>query len=164
MAFPNKVRRDLALLLVFAASIAETGGITLYAHSLTCGSEVSDVRQAFSSAYLAGDERRLAAVYSEDAVLRPPGREIQGREAIVAYFIGRKDRHRISHTLRSESLDEQGSMAVDKGIWEAAWQDSGRAVRSAHGRYVIVWARDTGGIWRIARESWRRPLISSPPG
>jgi len=157
MASSVKVRRDLALLLAIAASFAETGGVTLYANSLTCRSEVGIVRKELSSAFVTRNAQRLAAFYAEDALLRPPGRQIQGREAIVAYFIGRTDRRRLSHRLESESLEIDGVKAVDRGVWEASWQDPGQPVTSAHGRYLIVWMRNSAGIWRIAYESWPRP-------
>lgn len=112
--------------------------------------------RAFSEAYVNGDMAALQELYTEDAVLLPPGREIRGREAIARYFSPRPDRTNVSHAMTSSELKVVGELAVDVGTWSNTWRNEGEDEQNASERYLVVWRRGADGNWRIEYDMWHR--------
>lgn len=114
--------------------------------------------RAFSSAYVSGDTATLRDLYTADAVLLPPEREIRGRDAIVRYFAPSPRRRNLTHAMRSDEVRMFGETAIDVGEWSNTWQVGETAPREASGRYLVVWRKGTDGRWRMAYDMWHRPV------
>jgi uncharacterized protein (TIGR02246 family) len=120
--------------------------------------------RAFSDAYVAGDMETLGSVYTEDAVLYPPGSVIRGRAAIRRYFAPGPNRTNLAHAMTSERLTFDGDVAVDVGVWSNTLRRGSDAPQSAEGRYLVVWRREPDGRWRIEHDMWHRPAPTPTGG
>lgn len=157
MTNPALLAPLLVLLLLLTPGIAEPnaegGGET----TDEARSAILAASAAFSRAYVEGDMETLAALYTEDAVLLPPGRVVRGREAIARYFAPRPGRRNLSHSMRPDDLRIHGDTAVDSGTWTNVWQTGDGEPRRAEERYLVVWRRGDDGRWRIEYDMWHRP-------
>lgn len=112
---------------------------------------------AFSAAYVAGDTATIRSLYTTDAVLLPPGREIRGRNAIVRYFAPSPGRVNLTHEMRSSELRISGDEAVDIGTWSNGWRVGDGEPQEVADRYLVVWRKGADGRWRIEFDMWHRP-------
>lgn len=118
--------------------------------------EVMAASRAFSAAYVRGDTTAIRSLYTEDAVLLPPGREVRGRANIVRFFAPRPSRINVSHAMSSSELEIVGDLAVDIGTWSNTWKTDDAEEQTAAERYLVVWRRGADGQWRIQYDMWHR--------
>ncbi|MBA4138874.1 MAG: hypothetical protein C0518_16335 [Opitutus sp.] len=114
---------------------------------------------AFSAAFVANDGDALAACYTADGKIYPPNRTIVGRAAIKEFFAWRPGRRQIAHRMESESLRIDGNTAVDVGTWHSTTQSEGHEPVSFTDRYLVVWVRESDGVWRMLHDIWH----NAPP-
>lgn len=112
--------------------------------------------RAFSAAYVAGDTAAVRELYTFDAVLLPPERDVRGRDAIVRYFAPAPGRETLAHSMSSDDLRVSDDSAIDVGTWRNTWRVGEQPVREASGRYLVVWRRGSDGRWRIEYDVWHR--------
>jgi uncharacterized protein (TIGR02246 family) len=139
-------------------AVAQAPGEAASRADETAAREIAAASRAFSSAYVAGDTAAIRELYTEDAVLLPPDREVRGRDAIVRYFAPGPRRRNIAHAMRSEDLRVTGETAIDAGTWSNTWQSGEDPVGEASGRYMVIWRRGEDGRWRIEYDMWHRPV------
>jgi uncharacterized protein (TIGR02246 family) len=145
---------SLLVALVFAAcSPQEEQGGT----SGSSEAEIMAASRAFSDAYVRGDTAAIRELYTEDAVLLPPGREVRGNSKIAQYFSPRPNRINVSHAMSSSDLKVVGDLAVDIGMWSNTWRTGDAEEQSASERYLVVWRCGADGRWRIEYDMWHRP-------
>lgn len=113
--------------------------------------------RAFSAAYVRNDTIALGQVYSDTAVLLPPNREVRGRAAIRHYFAWGAPYRQIAHAMESERLTVAGDLAIDLGTWTSTGRRGDADPTTASERYLVVWVREAGGVWRILYDMWHRP-------
>jgi ketosteroid isomerase-like protein/peptidoglycan/xylan/chitin deacetylase (PgdA/CDA1 family) len=118
--------------------------------------EIGAASRAFSAAYVAGDTAAIRELYTVDAALLPPERDVHGRDAIVRYFAPARSRTNIAHAMTSQDLRISDDSAVDVGTWSNSWRVGEEPVREASGRYLVVWRLGTDGRWRIEYDMWHR--------
>lgn len=118
---------------------------------------IAAASRAFSDAYVGGDTARLADLYTDDALVLPPGQTVQGRGAIQRYFGPGPRRVNLAHAMTSERLDVQGDIATDVGEWSNTWRIGDEDAQTASGRYLVVWRRGPDGRWRMVYDMWHRP-------
>jgi uncharacterized protein (TIGR02246 family) len=100
----------------------------------------------------------IAALYTDDAQLLPPGAaEVSGRDAIRAYFANDIDTQWARITIRSTASNIGGDWAWRSGTWSA---ESDPVVT---GKYVEVWRRTKDG-WRMQKDIWNMdPMPTGEP-
>lgn len=118
---------------------------------------IESASRAFSAAYVAGDTATIRRLYTEDAVLLPPGAEVRGRDGIARYFAPGPRRTNLTHAMASDAIRITGATAVDVGTWTNVWTIDGGPRQEASGRYLVVWRRGDDGHWRIEYDMWHRP-------
>lgn len=106
---------------------------------------IAAVNRRFEGLVAAGDPAGLAALYTEDALLMPPGMPAaRGRAAIGAAWTGIAAALGVTGvTLTSERLTITGETAQEIG--RASVQTGGGA---AAVKYVVLW-RKLGGQWLL---------------
>ena len=162
----------LTLMLTLAAGCAETGeetgmdgeADTTEMETAEAGEDAADVEAirteteaanaAFSDAMAAGDVEGAARnVYTEDAVIYPPGAEpISGREAIIEFWNGVVPQLGVTGVeLTTVELQPIGN--------DMAWEVGEGRILGAEGQvlddasYVVIWKSTPEG-WRWHRDIW----------
>ena len=118
----------------------------------------------------AGRADSLAEFFRPDAVMMPPNMaSVTGKDAIRTFFATMNTSDpRPTLTLRAETVDAVGTMALEKGRWHWAFPVGAKlppgmaAVDS--GKYVVHWMQQNGK-WLIVDFIWNSdtPLPTPPP-
>jgi uncharacterized protein (TIGR02246 family) len=132
------------LVLVATPALAESAADVVEAGTVT-----------FVEAFNSGDGNRLAALYTQDAVLLPPAApRIAGREDIANFWQGAMDSGLRLARIEPLEVIESGDLAVDTGvIYLNAPDGSGGMVEVAM-KYVVAWQKGEDGVWRLHRDAW----------
>jgi uncharacterized protein (TIGR02246 family) len=134
-----------------------SAALVLASLSPAAAARADDVRQAvdagnraFIAAFLRGDSRTVADLYTEDAQVIAPGAPVaQGRAAIAASWQEAIDSGVKDVRLNTADVESSGDLASETGIVEIVAED-GTVARE---RYVVVWKRTKGG-WKLHRDIW----------
>lgn len=118
---------------------------------------IAEASRAFSEAYVSNDTDALKNLYSEDALLLPPGSDVRGRDAAGQYFRWGPRYRQLAHSMTSSELMIRGDIAVDVGTWHSTNQRGEDPPATASGRYLVVWVRHSDGRWRMQYDMWHRP-------
>ena len=103
----------------------------------------------------AGNAAGVAQLYTEDAVLMPPGAaQLDGRDAIQQYWQGLLDAGVGDVSLATQEVEDAGNSAVEVGTISATAPGDGDARVSLTGKYIVIYRRDGGGNWRLHRDIW----------
>lgn len=106
--------------------------------------------EVFAQAYNAGDAAGVAALYTEDAVILPPGAEMaEGREAIAEFWQGAIDSGMKDLKLEAGDVEEQGDAVREIGRFTATAGEN-----SLSGKYVVVWKKTGDGTWQLDTDIW----------
>jgi uncharacterized protein (TIGR02246 family) len=110
---------------------------------------IDRANQDFASAYAKGDAAGIAALYTEQATVLPPGAPMmKGRKTIEAFW---KQAMTGLKNLKLQTVDVQslgGGSAREIGTFTA---DSGQ--QPVVGKYVVVWKK-VGKSWRLDTDIW----------
>ena len=156
-------RRDGKWQLVAAQDVmvpvegqSSSGG--LFASSTQSGDAragIDKTRNAYVSAWEAGDAGKIAELYTEDAlVLYPDQPAVTGRSAIVGYFKEFFDEFtQTSFDLSSAEIEIAGPWAFDRGAyrWKGIPRSGGKPIEDS-GKYLVILKRQASGEWQIARD------------
>lgn len=106
--------------------------------------------KAFVEHFLAGDEKSLAALYTEDAKVIAPGVKVaKGQPEIAAFWRGVMDSGIKDLSLRTLEVESSGDMAYEVGAVSILGQDGS----PSGARYLVVWKR-IDGKWFLHRDIW----------
>ena len=117
-----------------------------------------DVRAAIEAqaakwqkSFNAGDGAGIAALYTDDGQIMPPGAAtVSGREGIAAYWQDALSAGGASVSLEVVEVVAQGNHATDVGRFTMTDAD-GNTIDQ--GKYLVLW-RQEQGEWRLARDIW----------
>jgi uncharacterized protein (TIGR02246 family) len=125
----------------------------LFSHSAYADSvreAVESGNRAFIAAFLRGDARAVAELYTEDAQVIAPGAPIaSGRSAIAAAWQATINTGVKDLTLQTAQVESSGDLACETGIVRLVAKDG----KVTEGRYVVVWKRE-GRQWKLHRDVW----------
>jgi ketosteroid isomerase-like protein len=111
-----------------------------------------EVSATWTRAFDAGDAAALAALYTEDAHLMPPGAPaIKGRREIESYWREDIGSGGVATKLRPDDSVVQGDLLHVAGTYDVVAQDGSSLVR---GQYAHLWTR-VGNDWKVKHEIWR---------
>jgi uncharacterized protein (TIGR02246 family) len=98
----------------------------------------------------------IAALYTDDAELMPPGMPgASGRENVRAVFGGMMAQVTEGTTMAFEvkGVSANGPLAVEHGAWTMTMPTPDGATTALRGKYLIEWHR-IDGAWLIAKDIW----------
>lgn len=149
----------LALALVTAGA-GRARAQEVAADSVAAARAIEAAATSFSRAMERGDAGTMAAQYTADATLLPPGgRPVTGCEAIRRFWTPRNPEFRtVRHELTTERLEVSGDTAVDLGRWRQVARVGERPESEAWGRYLVVWRRVGERKWKMQFDAWTSPI------
>jgi len=113
---------------------------------------IEKLNDVWTAAFDKGDAAAVAALYTEDAYVLPPGSEmVKGRAAIEAFW--RQAAQQMGEAklttvdvlpLGPEAAREVGSVTL---------KTKTQPPQEVVGKYVVVW-RKVGGDWKLATDIW----------
>jgi ketosteroid isomerase-like protein len=113
--------------------------------------------ERMAAAFKVGDVETISQMYAEDARILPPGRdiiqgrEIQGREAIKAFW--NEDIKGMSDVVLS-TVDVKGLGDSDlREIGQISGKTTGDNPQDFAGKYITIWHK-TGDSWQITDDIW----------
>lgn len=116
---------------------------------------VQAAAEAWPSAYNEKNAEGVAAVYSDDAEILPPGSPaVSGHDAILAFFKNDIATQWAKISITTDSSDVAGDWAWRAGAWSV------EGPPALTGKYVEVWHRTSAG-WKLHRDIWN--IDSMPP-
>lgn len=137
--------RAMALIvgLLIVASPAMAGG----------ASAIKERKTEFETVFNAGKSDKLAALYTEDALVLPPDSAmVKGREAIAKMWQGVIDSGFTDLDVQAQEIVVVGETAYETGTFVGTVvTDDGEA--EAAGKYIVVWKKQDGR-WMLHREIW----------
>ena len=144
----NSTRLFLALVSAFGLAACEPKTPAPAPDVAADAAAFANTAGIWEKAYNDKDADALAALYTEDAQLLPPGAtEVSGRDAIRAYFVSDIEKHWAKLTINGDSSGVGGDWAWRSGTWSA------ESMPMSTGKYIAVWHRTADG-WRMQKEIW----------
>ena len=119
------------------------------AHAEGVKSAIEAANAQFSAAAEKGDGAALAALYSPDGQVMPPGSDpIRGTEGIQKFWQGALDSGVAAIGLKTIEVFGHGTTATEVGAYELR-DKTGKVVD--HGKYIVVW-QHADGRWKLLRD------------
>ena len=111
-------------------------------------------REAFMTAYEAGDAAAIGNLYTNDAISESNNQpSLKGRDAIVASLKGMFEQVSVKTVLTAEDTKTLGGVGVDTGRYAVIVTPKAGAVPSTNeGRYMVVYVKESDGQWRVWRD------------
>ena len=120
--------------------------------------EVEKGNAKFSEAFEQGNAEAIALLYTQDAIVFPPGSEmVKGREAIGSFWKTTRESGVKSVKLTTVDVGESGDLAYEVGTVLLTIQPEGKESTTASAKYVVVWKRQKDGSWQLHRDIWNDP-------
>jgi uncharacterized protein (TIGR02246 family) len=113
---------------------------------------IEKLNDAWMAAFNKGDAAAIAAMYTEDAFMLPPGAEIlKGRAAIEAFW---QQAVRQLGDAKLTTIDVLALCpAAAREIGTISLKAKGQPPQEFVRKYVVVW-RKVGNDWRLATDIW----------
>ena len=113
---------------------------------------IQSLNDKFAQAFNAGDSAAVAALYTEDAVILPPGAEMaKGRSAIQSFWKAAAEQLGDAK-LTAVDVKPLGSSAA-REIGTFSLRTKGQQPHEINGKYVVIWEK-VGSDWRLATDIW----------
>lgn len=111
---------------------------------------------AFAEAFSAGDAEAVAAMYTEDAVVLPPGSDaVEGRAAIqesmAAEMAAMGD---VVMTFETTEVQAMHRQALEVGSYTVEGADG---THLDHGKFIAIW-KNTDDGWKMTRDIWNSSM------
>lgn len=145
--------RRIAVLLV-ALALASPVQAVAQGGTPDIKGQLGKVGEAWQAAFNAGDAAAMAALYTTDARLMPPGSEpVSGTAAIRGYFASQMTGGAKFALTPGEAMGF-GDFAFESGKWVATGADGKHL---DHGTYVSLF-RKVDGAWKLHRDTWNSSM------
>ena len=106
------------------------------------------------AAFNQGDSSAVAALYTDDATLLPPGADIvRGHDAVLAFLKGAVASGMKLTALNTVSIERHGSVAREIGRFSGEVMGADKKASPIEGKYVVVW-KDVKGVWKLDTDIW----------
>jgi uncharacterized protein (TIGR02246 family) len=119
---------------------------------------IEAAQRAWSDAFVRGDTAGLIALYTDDAVLLPPGREFRGHQGVREWLRAQPPGFvPLTHSTSPKELAVYDSIAVEHGRWQNSFRVGDGPEVSTSDEYVVIWKRGADGRWRFQYDMWHIP-------
>lgn len=148
--------RSLVILVTIAACAAPAKAPeTPPADPVVLKNTIQAREKEWSAAFLAGNGAGVAALYTADAAqIQPVGDAYTGHDGITKAMQAQLDT--LAVTAREDITEEvipAGDYALEIGHYSyQATSKTNKKPLSSAGRYMVLWRKDTDGVWRLHRD------------
>ena len=140
-----KFKKTLILLVWTLAACSEQIAERDYA------GEIEARNLAFEAAYNSGDAEGVGGLYTDDAIIMPPGAPVvRGAKASVALWQATMDSGLARLDLIDEEIIGSGNTAVNQGSF-IAYDADGNQI--ATGKFLVFW-KNIDGVWKLHHDIW----------
>ena len=113
---------------------------------------IEKLNDAWAAAFNKGDAAAVAAMYTEDAYVLPPGAElIRGRAAIEGFW------RQAAQQMGDAKLTTVDVLPLGPGaareIGKVTLKTKSQPLQEIVGKYAVVWLK-VGGDWKLATDIW----------
>jgi uncharacterized protein (TIGR02246 family) len=117
--------------------------------------EIKNTNLKFAEIFARGDAAGIAALYTPDARLMPPGAPfMRGTDAIEAFWQGAMKMGIKTATLETIEVESSGGdLATEIGQFTLGMDAPGGGRVEQSGKYIVLWKRD-GGVWKLHADIW----------
>lgn len=141
--------------LILVAAVAALSACETMESGPDPAARIATVGEQFEAAYASGDGAAVAALYTPDAVVLPPGMaRIDGRAGIAEMWQGFIDAGVRDLDLETVELEVHGQTASELGTFTLTAPDGEGGRVEAGGKYVVLWRRGEDGVWRLDWDIW----------
>ena len=150
------MRTVLLCVAVLALSGCSDSGDSMQTEVSASRIELGQMNRGFGAALNAKDAKAAAALYTEDAVLIPPGEPlVRGREAIEEYWRGAIELGGIRE-VSVETMDalSSGSLGYETGSFVLTVNGPDGEAVIDRGRYIELLRREPDGRWLSTHGIW----------
>ena len=113
---------------------------------------VQSLNDRLAASFNAGDGARIAEMYTDDALLMPPGGKlVKGRDGISKYWGATAPTVTNSKLTAAEAKIVGDTDAQEAGSFTA--RSRGAHPKDIAGKFVILW-RKVGDEWQVAADIW----------
>jgi len=121
--------------------------------------EIEERNREFVAAFNRGDAAGVAANYTEDALVLPPGAPmVRGRQAIEQFWQSIMGMGVCEVDLRTQEVEASGDLAYEIGAATLKIQSESGPPTTDTVKYVVVWKRRASGPWQLAADIWNSNL------
>ena len=113
---------------------------------------IEKLNAAWMAAFDKGDAAAVAAMYTEDAFVLPPGGEMVKGRAAIETFWRQAAQQMTDAKLTIVDLLPLGTEAA-REIGTVTLKTKSQPPQEIAGKYVVVW-RKLGGDWKLAADIW----------
>jgi uncharacterized protein (TIGR02246 family) len=153
----------LAIALCSTSSLtAEACGPKLMAEDVA---NIEAIHQAYSQAWLQGDEAGVLTLFTDDAVIMPHhGDEpLVGKRAIKAFWFpaGPPTTKITKLELKTDEIGGNQCLAYARGRFSLAWRSEVKGTTkttSNAGTYLDIVSKQPDGSWKISHHMWDDPV------
>lgn len=150
------MRIFLSLVVVLALSACSGSDNSMQTEVSASMTELGQMNRDFAAALNAKDAKAAAALYTEDAVLIPPGEPlVRGRAAIEEYWRGAIESGGV-RDVSVETIDalSSGSLGYETGSFVLTANGPDGETLTDSGRYIEILRREPDGRWLSTHGIW----------
>ncbi|MDA2928036.1 SgcJ/EcaC family oxidoreductase [Acidobacteria bacterium AH-259-G07] len=126
---------------------------------------IDSLRDEFLTAHNANEASRLAALYTDGAVLMPPNEEsVTGKQGVESWYQANFDQFTAELTLSSEEVEVAGDWAFDRGTYTITLtpKDDGEPIED-NGKYIVILQKQPDNSWKITHAIWNSNIPIPAP-
>lgn len=124
---------------------------------------ISKLAKEFADTFNTKDAAKVAALYTEDAVVSPPNEPaVRGRSSIEAWFKKQFDQGLSDLVLTPAESAISGAQAYEAGSYTLSMKPASGPPINDKGKYVVV-LKQVGGKWLLAHDIFNSDLPPPPP-
>ena len=115
---------------------------------------IASANQKFMDAFSRADAAGIAALYTDDAKLLPPGSPMMtGKDAIQSFWQGAMDMGIKEAKLEIVAVESADNLAYEVSRFALSGEQQGGESIMLTGKYVVVW-KNQDGNWKLHVDIW----------
>lgn len=117
--------------------------------------EIRSANDNFEKTFAEGDAAGMAALYTSDGMLLPPGAGLQEGSSAIQNFWQMVMDMGVKHAqLRTVHLEREGETAIEMGNYKL---NGANGQQLDEGKYIVIWKRNDGE-WKLHKDIWNTSL------